>query len=248
MQMNKGISKFSDISTLETFDESAFLSNEYVSQDVCNFILTLSCIYNDYKDTLLALNYIEKAQPSLPYEETAEWGEFNGLKFHVIRLQVALIHELLTLIKENKKAIEDPYFDLVVGQIDKLGKESWRTLVNISQGKEDSHLIAKTLLMIRNKISFHYDPKEISKGYKKYFLDLVPKRKAYISRGDNLKKERYYFAEAASQYYFYSLYDDIGHDNFLNNIVAVMECIAPALSQIITRFIQKRGYGWKRVD
>ena len=50
------------------------------------------------------------------------------------------------------------------------------------------------------------------------------------------------------QNYFYSLYDDIGHDNFLDNIVAVMERIAPALSQIITRFIQKRGYGWKKVD
>ncbi len=102
--------------------------------------------------------------------------------------------------------------------------------------------------MIRNKISFHYDSKEILKGYKKYFVDTTPKRKAYISRGDTLKKERYYFADAALQNYFYSLYDDIGQDKFLDNIIAVMKCIAPALSQIITRFIQKRGYGWKRVE
>ena len=246
--MSKNISRLSDITTLETFDESAFLANEHISQDVCNFILTLACIYNDYKDTLLSLYYIEKVKPSQPFEETAEWGEFNGLKFHVIRIQVALIHELLKLIEKSQKAIEDLFFDSVVRQIDKSGKKSWQTLVNISQGKEDPHRIAKTLLMIRNKISFHYDPKEISKGYKKYFVDTTPKRKAYISRGDTLKKERYYFADAGLQNYFYSLYDDIGQDKFLDNIIAVMECIAPALSQIITRFIQKCGYGWKRVE
>jgi hypothetical protein len=196
----------------------------------------------------LALGYLEKVQPPLPVEENADWGEFNGVKFHVIRLQVALIHELLKLIKENKKVIEKPFFEEVVSQIDKKGRESWQTLVNVSQGKEDHNRIAKTLLMIRNKISFHYDPKEISKGYKKNYVDSNLKRKAYISRGNTLKEERYYFAEAASQKYFYSLYDDIGHENFLDNILAVLECIAPALSQIVTRFVQKRGYGWKRVN
>lgn len=246
--MNKNTSRYSDIHSLDTFDESAFLGNESVSQDVCNFILALSCIYNDYKDILLSLSFLEQAKPSGDFEETAEWGEFSGLKFHVIRIQVALIHELLKVLNKSSKVFKDPFFDSVIMQIDKKGKDSWQTLVNISQGNEDPHKIAKMLLMIRNKISFHYDPKEISKGYKKYFCDTTNKKKAYISRGSTLKEERYYFADAAAQNYFYSLYGELGPDKFVENVAGVMSCIAPALSQIITRFIQKRGYGWKSVN
>jgi hypothetical protein len=246
--MSKNTSKFSGITSLETFDESAFVANEHVSPDICNFVLTLACIYNDFKDTLLAFDYLEKGKPLGDFEENAEWGEFSGLRLHVIRIQVGLIHELLKLIEKSKKIIEDPFFDSVVRQVDRLGKDSWKTLVNIAQGNQDQNRIAKTLLLIRNKISFHYDPKELGKGYKKYFVDLVPKRKAYISRGESIKQERYYFADAASQNYFYSLYEDIGYDKFVENISAVMDSIAPALSQIITRFIQKRGYGWKQVN
>ena len=246
--MSKYISRLSDITTLETFDESAFLENKEVSQEICSFILTLACIYNDFKDALLSLKSLDKVEPSGAYEETSEWGEHSGLKFHVIRILCSQIHELLNLIGRNKKVIEDPFFDEVVRQIDKLGKESWQSLVNISQGKKDAHRIAKTLLMIRNKISFHYDPKEISKGYKKYFLDASTKKKAYISRGDAIGQERYYFADAASQKYFNSLINDIGLGRFQDDIIVVMDKIAPALSQIIKMFIQKRGYGWRRVE
>ena len=73
--MSKNISKYSDIHSLDTFDESAFLGNETVSQDVCNLILTLACIYNDYKDTLLSLSFLDQAKPSGNFQETAEWGE-----------------------------------------------------------------------------------------------------------------------------------------------------------------------------
>lgn len=245
--MKKNNSSLSGITSLETFDVSAFLANDDVTQDVCDFILALSCVYNDYKDTLIALEHMQKVQPPPPDKETAEWGEFNGIKFHAIRTQVAIVHELLKLIQKNKETIEDSFFIAVVDQLDKLGKESWQTLVNISQGKEDSHHIATILVRIRNKISFHYDTKEISKGYKKKFIDVSPKKKAYISRGDTLYKERYYFADAASQEYFRSLYENTEQDKFPDELIAVMEHIAPALSQIIKKFIQKRGYGWRTV-
>lgn len=246
--MNRAISKFSEITSLEMFDESAFLGDDKVPQDVCNFVLALACIYNDYKDTLLSLSYLEKVKPLGEFEETAEWGEFNGLKFHIIRIQVALIHELLKFLSENKSVVEDQFIADVVMQMDKKGKQSWHTLVNISQGNDDPHRIAKTLMMIRNKISFHYDPKEISKGYRRYYCDSTERKKAYISRGDKLIKERYYFADAASQNYFYSRHDNIGQEKFINILIDVMECIAPALSQVITRFIQKRGFAWQQVN
>lgn len=246
--MDKYKSKLSEVSSLETFDSQAFLADDTVSQDVCNFVLTLACIYNDYKDTILALNYLSNVQPPFPVEETATWGEYNGLKFHVIRSQSALIHELLKLIEDNKGVLQNSFFQSVINQLDKVGSRSWKTLVAVSEGKEDSHKIAKTLLMIRNKIAFHYDPKEIFKGYKKLFLDTNTKKQTYISRGNILEGERYYFAEAGAQRYFQTFYEDIGEEKFLNEIRIVINSLAPALAQIIQKFIQKRGYGWRQVQ
>lgn len=241
--VDRYISKLSEISSLETFDVRSFLCNEQVSQDVCNFVLSLACVYNDFKDTTLALYYLSKVQPASPNEETATCGEYNGIRMHIIRSQVALIHELIDLIKRENKAVEDSFFQEIISQVDKVGRKSWKTLVDVSQGKNESNKISKALLMIRNKISFHYDVKEIFKGYKKLFIDSADK-KAYISRGDTLKKERYYFAEAAAQKYFY---DNTEEAEVLAKLLDVMDSIPPALSQIIKLFIQKRGYEWRNV-
>ncbi|MGD0282718.1 MAG: hypothetical protein ABSB95_10180 [Dissulfurispiraceae bacterium] len=239
----KYTSKLSGIYSLETFDAHAFVQDGRASQAVCNFILSLACVYNDFKDTTLALEYLAKVQPPSPNEETATCGEYNGIRMHIIRSQLALIHELIDLIKRESKTIEDSFFQEVISQVDKVGSHSWKTLVDVSQGKIESDKIARALLMIRNKISFHYDSKEIFKGYKKLFLDSTEK-KAYISRGDTLNKERYYFAEAAAQMYFYGCTEEA---EVLERILDVMAGIPPALSQIIKLFIQKRGYGWRNV-
>jgi len=126
--MDKYQSKLSEISSLEFFNAQAFLANDLVSQDVCNFVLALASVYNDYKDTILALDYLSKVQPPFPVEETATWGEYNGIKFHIIRSQIALIHELLKLIENNNKVLEDTFYLSVVSQMDKGGRQSWQTL------------------------------------------------------------------------------------------------------------------------
>jgi hypothetical protein len=154
---------------------------------------------------------------------------------------------LLKLIENNKKVFEDTFYQSVVNQLDRKGRQSWQTLVAVSQGMKDSNKTAKILLMIRNKISFHFDPKEIFKGYKKLFLDPAMRKRAYISQGNTLREERYYFAEAGAQRYFYTFYEDIGEEKFMKQIQIVINSVAPALSQIIKYFIQKRGYGWKNV-
>lgn len=40
----------SELAPLETFDPAAFLGDEAVPQELCNFILSLALIYNDCKD------------------------------------------------------------------------------------------------------------------------------------------------------------------------------------------------------
>ncbi len=138
-------SNLSKISALETFDEAAFFGSEDVPQDVCNLVLTLACIYNDYNDRLMALDYLEKAKPPEPPMETSQWGVFNGVKMHGIRILVAVVHELLQFVEKKRKTIKHPFFELVVSKIDSTHRESWEMLVKASHKDNRSHGIAITL-------------------------------------------------------------------------------------------------------
>jgi len=48
-------------------------------------------------------------------------------------------------------------------------------------------------------IKFHYDSKELSRGYKYFFEKLRPYMKAYMSVGDDRNKTRFYFSDAATR-------------------------------------------------
>ncbi len=51
--------------------------------------------------------------------------------------------------------------------------------------------------MVRNKIANHYDKNEIFKGYKRKFID--GSYEPYISRGNKMIEERFFYADAASR-------------------------------------------------
>jgi hypothetical protein len=202
--MSKTINPFSALTELETFDPNIFKGDQQTPQEVCNFVLALSCVYNDYKDILMAFHYLEYLRPSCPVKEIPEWGEFNGLKFHIIRLHISLVNELLSLMERSDGVLKNPYFQSITNHLDSLGKRTWEVLVKAAFGKAGTSL-GRTFLMIRNKVAFHYDPKEFYKGYRNWFLNSKKAKKPYISRGTKITKERYYFAEASAQSYFDNL-------------------------------------------
>lgn len=236
--MSKKISPFSAPTELETFDPKIFEGDQQIPQDVCNFVLALSCVYNDYKDILMAFHYLDCLQPPFPVKETPEWGEFNGLKFHLIRLHISLVHELLSLIERSDSVIKNPYFQSITNHLDILGKRTWEALVKASSGKASTSL-GKTFLMIRNKVAFHYDPKEFFKGYRNWFLNCKKTKRPYISRGAKITEERYYFAEASAQSYFDNLCSGGGID--ANQVFKLATSLGPAISQIVKTFIDKRN-------
>lgn len=235
--MTGKIELFSILNELETFDPRIFEGNQQISQDVCNFVLALAFVYNDYKDILMAFHYLDYLQPSFPVKETPEWGEFNGLKFHLIRLHISLVHELLDLIKRSDRVLDNPYFKSIANHLDNLGKLTWDALIKASSGKADTNL-GRTFLMTRNKVAFHYDPKEFFQGYKNWFLHSKAAKKPYISRGKKITEERYYFAEASAQSYF----ENLCADKCINTrqVFELATSLGPAISQIVKAFVDTR--------
>lgn len=235
--MTENIKPFSALTELETFDPKIFEGNQQTPQDVCNFVLALACVYNDFKDILMAFHYLDCLQPSFPVKEIPEWGEFNGLKFHLIRIHISLVHELLSLIERSDGVLKNPYFQSITNHLDNLGKQTWEALVKASSGKASTSL-GKIFLMIRNKVAFHYDPKEFFKGYRNWFLNSKKSKKPYISRGKKITDERYYFAEASAQSYFDNLCAGACID--ANQVKKLATSLGPAISQIIKTFVDSR--------
>jgi len=241
------------LNPLETFDKNVFLGNNDYSQDLCNFILSLSLIWNDMKnirvfyETVIDLKPKEnistdpKEMPKTPF-----WGEIAGIEVYLEKLFIALIHELFKLIKESQNVVDSICFSSICKQLNKSHRESWFLLKSYAFGKDDKKTaLGKALLMVRHKITNHYDKNEIFKGYNNKFIsgNDIP----YISRGNNIYQERFYFADAAAQEYYRSQQDRMINNDFYENVKIILINIDVSIQSIILTFINRRS-GWRKVS
>lgn len=236
----------SELAQLETFDPLAFQANDKVPQDLCNFILALALIYNDFKDLIYGYMLTEQSRPKGRFKRTRLWGAFSGVQFHIFRSAVALLHELFNLISKNKSVLLQPFFTSILGQIAPSARKSWETVVTVALGNTPSNTLGKSLLRVRNKISFHYDGKAIFVGYRHHFLNSKPlDERAFISRGNSMKNSRFYFADAAALGYLRSI---VGRENMEGLISEIRELLGPvnySLMAIVNSFIKKREFAFR---
>lgn len=247
--MTNFIQETEKLASLQTFDQSAFVGDESVPQNICNLVLALALIYNDCKDGIFSNMILTELKPTGHFEVSRHWGAYNGVKLHYIRLHVALIHELLELIESNERTIEHPFFISVIQQLSKKDRECWEALTSAALHKKTQNPLNKFLLMIRNKVSFHYDPKELYKGFRYHFFrsDCAPEP-AFISRGINMQGSRFYFADAAADGYLQSLARQEDPNDFMNSLADLTTALNRAIMQIVNHFIQKRGFAYKDYD
>ena len=241
-----------DLSPLDTFDKNVFIENDKYSQGLCNFILTLALIWNDIKNLLTLYKFMNKQLPKdiqvdkpedMPIEPL--WGEISGFKIFLEKHVVSIIHELFNLISNSKKEIESDQFKWIFKQLRKESKESWSTILKYSFGEDETQTnFGKILHRIRNKISNHYDKKEIFQGYKKKFI--VGNEIPYISRGSTMAEHRFYFADAAAQTYYISRQETISEKDFYLILNSLQGNINFALQNIIMTFIQSRS-AWRKI-
>jgi hypothetical protein len=234
------------LAPLQTFNPRAFVGDDNAPQELCNFILTLTLIYNDCKNGIFSNLLLTNLKPTGIPEPSQDWGTYGGMKVHLLRLHFALIHELLRLVLNNEKTIKHPFFLSVIKLLPKRVKESWTAIVAASLEKQTTSSLNKALLMIRNKVSFHYDPKELYRGYRYHFFqNSKPTELAYVSRGSSMKYSRLYFADAAAEGYLLSQIEGKDAGELLNRLADITGDVNQAIMQIVDRFIQKRGYAYK---
>lgn len=236
----------SELAQLETFDPLAFRADDKVPQDLCNFILTLALIYNDCKNLIYAYMVTAEARPKGGFVRNRLWGASSGVQFHIFRAVISLLHELFNLIRSNKSLLKQPFFKSVVRQIDPSARKAWETVVAVALGSTPSDTLGKSLLLVRNKMSFHYDGKAIFIGYGHHFLKSEHlDERAYISRGNSMKESRFYFADAAAIGYLRSI---VGRGNIEALITKIGDMLDPvnfSLMAIVNSYIQKRGFAYR---
>jgi len=145
------------LARLETFDPAAFRESDDVPQAVCNFVLALAVIYNDFKDAIYAHVVLGSAKPDGSIRRTRAWGANVGAQGHVQRAILGMIHELLRLIEKSQAQIEHPTFASVVQRLNSPALTAWQALAAAGTGRE-SDALSKRLVRFRNSVAFHYEP------------------------------------------------------------------------------------------
>jgi len=236
---------FSKLAPYKEFDPSAFVGDKDIPQDLCNFILALALVYNDYKYYFMNFIMLAESQPEGDPRRDSQWGEYTGMRLHAIRLHIGFVHELFRLIQNNKNLLTHPFLKEIVRVLNKKARKSWETLVETALMKEEAPRKSNPLFMIRNKVAFHYDPKELRAGYNKgFFKDGKILQYACVSEGNASWGSRFYFVDLAIQGY---LEKELGSDanSFFDSLSKIMAEINMALHNICIRFIQRRNFAWR---
>ncbi len=227
---------------LEAFDGRAFLPGAKAPQEVCNLVLGFALAYNDIRD--LILGHVLLRETDFPERErpSPSLGQLNGLGLHLIRIQAATVHELLQLISEEASAVAHSSFRDIVRLLTPAGREAWETLEVVASGRWQDTPFSRVLFFLRNKIGYHYDAKELARGYKAAFGQSKP---PYLSRGSSMKSTRFYFADAAAEAYMLDKAKDPEVRDFLKSSHLFLDQINQALHEIVTRFVTYQGFGWR---
>lgn len=225
----------------ESFDSSVFIGTDEIPQEVCDLVLSLALAYNDYHDVAFAHTLINELGEIPEYPPTTRLGFRNGLRSTIIRVQAGFVHELLDVIRDNEKVIESAPFQRILRKLSSGGRAAWASLFSVAINKPSKDELAQALVIIRNKIAFHYDPRELGRGYAAAFVNQANKRQPLISRGSSLIETRFYFADAAAHTYFVARSQASAADDFFHGTSEFLQTINRALHEIVTRFINSRS-------
>lgn len=177
--------------------------------DLDDFFLVLSVIFNDLKGLLFFGMSLEENYRTAPGDElSVHSGEVGGLQAQQYRLLAGLIREFLAFLKENIAIIKSPAFHLILLKANRTNKELWNDLTQIAFDDEvkTKSTFVHSLMLIRNNAGFHYDQsrKELRKSFKGFFNKTTKNphnARAYYSLGQNMRETRFYYADAAVKEY-----------------------------------------------
>lgn len=225
---------------LEYFKADAFRSGSGMSQDVCDFVLALAWVHGEIMDLFLAHQLLGEVKPNEQAKDTPWRGHWAGVLLHLLRIQAGVIHEFLDLIQRNRRVLKDSGFRKVLDSLPPNAGKHWEAIVSVAIGRPSRDPLAKALVIIRNKVAFHYDAAQIGLAYHAFFA----KKSAdppVLSKGPTLGASRFYFVDAAADYFLLSM-DKTKEAKKALLDPKLMEGIAAVLFYIVTKFLEIRSF------
>jgi hypothetical protein len=236
--------RLAQLAPLETFDPKAFRGDSSVPQELCDFVLALALVYNDFRDVVVAQGLLNAALPNDTSTPTPRLGELGGIHAHLNRLMAALVHELAKLIERSDHLLSHPFFESLVKKLPRAAREAWSSVVDATKKNTATDSLSRLVLFARHKVAFHYDAEEIGRGYRRAFID-DPSRVPFVSRGDNMAKSRFYFADAAADTYLRTSADKQVVEEFFSAKLDLFDEINHALRELVSRFVNERRFAYR---
>ncbi|MFI5179848.1 MAG: hypothetical protein ACHQPI_00445 [Thermoanaerobaculia bacterium] len=239
------------LADFEEFDRRYFEPDALHSQQLCAFILTLALIYDDLKGLAMAGVFLGEVTPPPEGGRTAARGEVAALQSQALRMIGGLIHELFDLVNDNATLLKEQDFNRILRRCSDEAELAWKRIVSASerQGtKLPDDPVAKALYFVRNKISFHYDPKRLLGGFRTAFSRTREFGDPALSRGDNLQQTRFFFADAAAQACFIQHAGGSDSKALFAWDSPMLTAVHQALFGLVTSFLTYRAEGNPGVD
>jgi hypothetical protein len=205
-------------------------------------VLALALIFNDFRGLVIGFHLLR--QVPAPDKRTPAKGQRAGLEVYLLRLIAGLTHELLELIRSNNEVLKEPSFVRITKQMPREFREPWNSLMSAASSNNGRDEFTRALLLIRNKVGFHYDTKELLRGYRLAFGAETKFGRPSISNGTSLITSQFYFADASASAYI----EDGITPGFLNRREwqeMFTKGIHSALFGVVTSFLQSRGFAFK---
>jgi hypothetical protein len=187
---------------LTKFPKNIFLKNRDEDESKFRaFILSIAHVYNNFKDLTWWHYQLGKGKP-VSDEINPYYGQYNGMRVQTKRLSLALLCEVLSLIKNNQSVINSWRFKEILKHLEKPIHNTWTLLEETALNQSTTNNLSKALQRIRSDGTYHYyQTKGLQVSYSSYFTSDKGEATefAYASLGQSLESTRFYFADAAAQ-------------------------------------------------
>jgi hypothetical protein len=193
-----------DLAPLTSFDPAELTQGTKEERELAGFIIALAIAFNDLKD-LTWWAYLLASFEVPTGQEVPSTGQHAGMRVHIHRLCVGLLHEVLVLVEKNLRLTQRPDFLALLRGMASPARNAWDILVAKASGYKaktrtaDEKALGDLLERVRSSNIFHYNSRDALNGYDLFVKARPGSGQAYLSAGKDMEATRFYFADAAAQ-------------------------------------------------
>ena len=232
------------LAPLSELDHRVFDGASREEQSLAAFVLALALIYNDFKGLAMVGVLAGSRVAELGGIRVPEVAELGGMQAHAQRAMASLIHELLELLSDRATTAirSSAVFGRVLRACSPQARSAWNSLLSACRPSKTAPrgALATALSFVRNKVTFHYDPKLIKRGFDLAFQREREFGKPVFMTGRNLQETRFCFADAAAQAYFFERAGKPSEENLFAWDSPIVTAVHLGLFGIVNTFVALR--------